>query len=269
MSFIKRDTCSCDINFNCNVSNKEEVNRFVDFYMKETNETIKLKYKKKDKQRSIFSVKATYRCHPDTRYEGAREVDTVLDKNPFKRFRNTNCPFQITLKFLKDHVNTLSCNVFIKHYHNHAVNSLEALSFKILSTEIKMEFEALFSSGLTPSQAYDEFLRNLQSNSENELNFHLKKADRSKCPRRRDFNSLYIKYYREKSGGRNGAEMFDKLEERTNEFMESNEGVKISYRLYNKDQNLALILAIVPPLMQRVHSKVIGKLIFPKKLNKI
>ena len=59
--------------------------------MKETNKTIKLKYKKKDKQRSIFNIKDTYRSHHDTPYEGTREVDTVLDKNPFKRFRNTNC----------------------------------------------------------------------------------------------------------------------------------------------------------------------------------
>ena len=62
---------------------------------------------------------------------------------------------------------------------------------------------------------------------------------------------------------------YDKLEERINEFMESNEGAKISYQLYNKDQNLALILAIVTPVMQRVHLKVIGKLVFPKKLNKL
>ena len=110
----------------------------------------------------------------------------------------------------------------------------------MLSTEIKMETEALFSSGLTPSQVYNEFLRNLQSNSEDELIFHLKKADRSTYPRRRDFNSLYIKYCHEKLGGRNGAEMFDKLEEKINEFMESNKGVKISYHLYNKDENLEL-----------------------------
>ena len=132
-----------------------------------------------------------------------------------------------------------------------------------------MEIKALFSSGLTPSQAYKEFLRNVQSNSEDELNFHFKKAEWSKCPRRRDFNLLYIKYCCQKFGGRNGAEMFGKLEERINEFTESNEVAKISYQLYNKDENLALILAIVTPLMQRVHSKVIGKLIFPKKLNKI
>ena len=31
--------------------------------------------------------------------------------------------------------------------------------------------------------------------------------------------------------------MFDKLEERINEFMESNESANIFYKLYNKDQN--------------------------------
>ena len=49
-------------------------------------------------------------------------------------------------------------NVFIERCHNHAVNSLEALNFKMLSTEIKMEIEGLFSSGLETSQAYNEFL---------------------------------------------------------------------------------------------------------------
>ena len=81
--------------------------------MKETNEMIKLKYKKNNKQRSIFNVKATYRCHHDTRYERTKEVDAVLDKS-----RNVICKFvnrkvQITFKVLKDNVNSFSCNVFI------------------------------------------------------------------------------------------------------------------------------------------------------------
>ena len=82
--------------------------------MKETNEAIKLKYRKKNKHRSIFNVKVTCRCHQDTRYEGIREVDAALHKNAFKRFRNTNCSFQITLKVLKDNVNTISGNQFRK-----------------------------------------------------------------------------------------------------------------------------------------------------------
>ena len=39
-----------------------------------------------------------------------------------------------------------------------------------------MEIDTVFPSGLTPSQVYNEFLRNLQSNSEDELNFYLKKS---------------------------------------------------------------------------------------------
>ena len=38
--------------------------------------------------------------------------------------------------------------------------------------------------------------------------------------------------------------MFDKLEKRINEFMESKKGAKISYQLYNKDQKSASILEI-------------------------
>ena len=41
LSFIKPDTYSFDTNFNCNINNEEGVNRFVDYYMKERNETIK------------------------------------------------------------------------------------------------------------------------------------------------------------------------------------------------------------------------------------
>ena len=36
------------------ISNEEGVNRFVEFYMKETNEAFKLKYKKKDEQKEVY-----------------------------------------------------------------------------------------------------------------------------------------------------------------------------------------------------------------------
>ena len=73
-----------------------------------------------------------------------------------------------------------------------------------------------------------------------------------------------MKYFLEKFESRNGTEMFNKDEEKDNEFMESNKDVKMSYQLFHKDQNLALILANVSPLIQRVHSKLIGKLDFHK-----
>ena len=51
---------------------------------------------------------------------------------------------------------------------------------------------------------------------------------------------MYINYCHEKFGGKNGAEMFDKLEEIICEFMESNEGAKISFQHHNKDRKSVL-----------------------------
>ena len=55
---------------------------------------------------------------------------------------------------------------------------------------------------------YNEFLKNLQRNSKDELNFCLKKPDISKCPIRRDFILLYIRYCHKTFGVKNGVEMF-------------------------------------------------------------
>ena len=74
------------------------------------------------------------------------------------------------------------------------------------------------------------------------MDFHLRKAFWSKCPRRKDFNSLlYIKFCHEDFVGKNGAEMFDKRGERINELTESKECAKISYQLFNRDYNSAFL----------------------------
>ena len=77
----------------------------------------------------------------------------------------------------------------VTFWHKLPINSFEALSFKMLSDEVKKEANSLFLNNLIPC---NKFLQNLKKDYENNLNFHLQKFDRSKCPRRRDFNSLYI-----------------------------------------------------------------------------
>lgn len=52
----------------------------------------------------------------------------------------------------------------------------------------------------------------LRFKSETELEYHLMKADRSICPGRWDFNSLYTEYNNEKYGLKNGREMFVQLD---------------------------------------------------------
>lgn len=62
-------------------------------------------------------------------------------KNSFKRFINTKCPFQMAIKVYKDVTDAFTCNIELKHRHNHPINSLETFSYKTVSDEvIKREF---------------------------------------------------------------------------------------------------------------------------------
>ena len=136
VSYVKKWN-QCTANINCNIFSHPDVNSFIKFYTKETNEILKLKFKKKETEKSIYKIKNIYRCHLDARYEGTRDTKAVLEQNPFKRFRNTNCPFQVTFKVLKVATNGFTCNIVLEHRHNDPINSLEALSFKMLSEEVK------------------------------------------------------------------------------------------------------------------------------------
>ena len=89
-----------------------------------------------------------------------------------------------------------------------------------------------------------------------DLTFHLQRSDRSKCPRRRDFNSLYIKHCAEIFGGRNGPEMFGKLEGKITSLKDRWVEASTEYQLHGRENNSAFILTIVTPLMIRVYKMV-------------
>ena len=105
--------------------------------------------------------------------------------------------------------------------------------------------------------AYYEYVRELRTEVSSELEFHMKKADRSFYPRRRDFNSLHKRYCEEEFGGINGNKMFDQLEGKINEYKEKHPSYKLSYQLLlDPERSKPLITAIVTPLMSRIHSVV-------------
>ena len=91
----------------------------------------------------------------------------------------------MTFKVLKVATNGFTCNIVLKRRQNHPINSLEALSFKILSEEVRKKVNSLLMNNLTPSQGYNEFLLNLRKDCEDDLTFHFQKADIFNCPRRR------------------------------------------------------------------------------------
>ena len=135
---------------NCNLDSAEDIVQLVGRYMEETNETLKLKYKKKSKlEKGNLKVKKVYRCQHDMRYEKTRDASIVSEKKPFKRFRNTFCPFQLTFKVFKVPLNGFCCNINLEHTHNHPIKSHEVLSFTMLTEEVRNEVLSLFATGLS------------------------------------------------------------------------------------------------------------------------
>ena len=103
-------------------------------------------------------------------------------------------------------------------------------------------------------QLRQQYLKEIRETCTNDLEF-LKKADRSVVPRRRDFNYLYTKFGIERFGGR-GVLMFSKLVEKLEEYKTENPEATVSHQMYKGDQR-PLIIAIVSPLLKRVHKEVL------------
>ena len=155
-----------------------------------------------------------------------------------------------------------NCVIDIDWEHNHAVRTLESSNFKELTVESIEEIKKLHEAGEIPSTARQIFLKKFRSNWSNDLDFHVKKADRSTVPRRRDFCYIYHQYAKERFGGKNG-EMLEKLSAKFDEFQETNPDASVDYQIYGGN-NTPLVIAVVTPLMKRIHKYVpqSGELIF-------
>ena len=79
---------------------------------------------------------------------------------------------------------------------------------------------------------------------------------RSKVPRRRDFNNLYTYFKVLKYGSLNMDSMFKKMEENVKQLIAVEPEYAIKYNLFNAQENSPFILALVTPLMRRVHDMV-------------
>ena len=100
-------------------------------------------------------------------------VAEVLKRKPSHRFKNTNCPFSLVLKFKQNpNVEDVPCLLDVEWTHNHPVNSLQSLSFKDISEETKGQILLLFKLGFTPGLAYKEFLLKTKESCQTDLELH-------------------------------------------------------------------------------------------------
>ena len=73
-------------------------------------------------------------------------------------------------------------------------------------------------------------------------------------PRKRDFSYLYTQFGKDRYGGQ-GVMMFERLAERLEQYKKDNPEATTCYQIHEGD-NTPLIIALVTPLMNRVHKEV-------------
>ena len=110
--------------------------------------------------------------------------------------------------------------------------------------------------------ARQQYLKDLKDSCEDELDFHRKKANRAIMPRRRDFSCLYSQFGKDRYGGQ-GVLMYERLAEKLVQYQAENPEATTCHQIY-EGVSKPLIIAIVTPLMNRVHKEVqqSGELVF-------
>ena len=234
---------------------EEGIRNFIENYGIKNNETLRISKTKKGKDGKVD--RKYFRCHHNTRHEGTKWPDQILASKPSKRFKNTNCPFSLIFKIDKnpDEMD-FSSIIDMEWNHNHSVESLHSLSFKDIPASVVCHIKEMFASGLLPSAAYRELLRQIRSECKDDLEYHQRISDRSQAPRRKDFNDIYTEYKKECYGTGSLSDMFASLEERIKDLKIKDEEFTVEFQKFDEEIDQPFILVVITPLMKRVHKMV-------------
>ena len=193
---VRGNTNKFKFSYKCKISDIEGIKNFIKLYTEKNDETLRISKIKSLTCKSSYIHVHYYRCQHNTRNPKTKDTKKLPSEKPFRRLKNTDCPFMLVFKILKNAEDEFPCIIECEWNHNHPTHSLQVLSFKDVPTDAVEKIKILFKNGFTPGLAYREYLKDLRARCDNELAFHHILADRSKAPRRRDFNSLYAEYNR-------------------------------------------------------------------------
>ena len=131
----------------------QHICQFTDRYLSINDETLKISNDKKCGKKSPYSLNRFYRRHHDTRYEKTRISSLNLQK-PNKRYKNTHCPFNLSVKIFKEiPSDEFPCIIYIEYAHNNPIKALQSLSFKSIPDLVASSIRQLFEKNMTPSMA--------------------------------------------------------------------------------------------------------------------
>ena len=177
----------------CSLSSNVNIEEFVSAYNKQTIETLKIAASKR-------VVRESMSLHHNARYAGTRHTQQILERNPAKRFKNTNCPIKMVVKQLKE-CTDYPFLISLEWNHNHSVNLLQAWTFRDIPSTLCEKVKGMFEQGLPPALAYRAYMQELREKCKDDIEFHMLKSDRSNCPRRGDFYTSYTDYCKLTFGG--------------------------------------------------------------------
>ena len=123
-----------------------------------------------------YAIQNYYWCQHNTRISSPhKDPQRRLEINPTARVKKTNHSFQLVIKIDTSAV----CLINLKWEHNHWTGNVEASNFNKLSDESVEKIMKLYEAGDTPSTARQQYLAELKANCKDDIDFHVKKADRS------------------------------------------------------------------------------------------
>ena len=141
VKYVKGSVKVFKASVDCNIVSEDE---FVNNYKQKSYETLCKLTPKYPGNKSAFDKLVYFRYHHNTRHQPTMNSKNILLSKPSKRFKNTDCPFSMVLKFQSNINDGYNCLLEIEWTHNHPVNSLQSLSFKDIRKDVATKINELF-----------------------------------------------------------------------------------------------------------------------------
>lgn len=164
--------------------------------------------------------------------------------------RNYNCHASISIKFLKQTPPTLKKSAMLRdglrvliqilYVHSHRIHVAQAYNLLRCSTDVNMQFESYFESGMSPAAAKTFHEMELAQTDDTSLEECL--ANAQKNPTEAQVNYMYKKWRQERYGERCMSSATEMLKKKQAELSEG--------ELFIKEE--PTIVVIITPIMKRV-----------------
>ena len=183
-----------------------------------------------------------------------QNIDSELHLLSTARDKKTSCPSKMSIKLLPINAVENVCQVQLWWTHNHSTDCFHIQTFGQISPATAETFYDYFVSGMSAAESFHHH----ESTLMNDPSTVTLLANRRFCPSATDVRRMFEKWRKETKGAPDGMGMFEELENIIKDYNKrhSHNGGKCIVQRYERTActEKPLILAVVTPLMARVHT---------------